>query len=119
MKGTLLTVCFMGSLLLLANAAGLWGHSSALGVRPDLAGTWDTLPDDVIDVEVKVGGEEHGARTRAEGGRVAFHDAGTLVELELDCARPELTCPHELLARELTLTNRTGDLSDDGEKFVL
>jgi hypothetical protein len=120
MKAPLLTFMCLGSLaLVLVGASERLGHTHGLGVRPDVSGTWDMLTDDVIEVEVRSSGDAYSARTRAEGGRVAFHDAGTLIELELDCARPDLLCPHELLARELVLDNRSGDLSDDGDKFVL
>jgi hypothetical protein len=119
MKTWLLTFLLMGALLIALNATGLLGHTRALGSRPSVAGTWDTLFDDVIDVSADVEGEEPQARIAAQGGRVAFHDAGAFVELEIDCSRPELICPQELLPRELQLDNRSGDLSDDGEKFVL
>ena len=119
MKASLRTISLLGLLLLVLHATGLLGHSRALGARPTMAGTWDTLFDDVVDVSAEVEGDEFEARTGTAGGRVAFHDAGALVELEVDCTRPELICPHELFPRELVLDNRSGDLSDDGEKFVL
>ncbi len=119
MKTSLLTLLLMGSLLLALNMTGLWGRSRALGVRPDVAGTWDAVFDDTIDVKAQVAGEDYQARTHASGGRVAFHDGASLVQLEVDCARPELVCPEELLPHVLTLDNRSGDLSDDGSKFVL
>jgi hypothetical protein len=95
------------------------GRSHALGVRPDLDATWDVMHDDVIDVAVRVNAETHRARITGRGGRVAFHDAGVMIELEIDCTRPELICPGELLAHELHLDNRTGDISDDGDEFAL
>jgi hypothetical protein len=94
-------------------------RSKALGLRPDLSAVWDVMHDDVIDVELRVHGDVHRARVARSGGRVVFHDAGTMLELEIDCTRPELVCPGELLARELRLDNRTGDISDDGENFAL
>jgi hypothetical protein len=119
MKTWLLSFLLLGSLLIALNVTGLLGHTRALGSRPSVAGTWDTLFDDVIDVSADVEGEQPEARIGASGGRVAFHDAGAFVELEVDCARPELICPQELLPRELVLDNRSGDLSDDGQRFVL
>jgi hypothetical protein len=119
MKTSLLTALLMGLLVAALNMTGVLGRSRALGVRPAVAGTWDAVFDDTIDVTADVEGEDHQARTGAGGGRVAFHDAGSFVQLEVDCARPELVCPQELLPRELTLDNRSGDLSDDGRKFVL
>jgi hypothetical protein len=94
-------------------------RSMALALRPDLSATWDVMHDDVIDVELRLHGDVHRTRISRSGGRVVFHDAGAMLELDIDCSRPELVCPGELLARELRLDNRTGDISDDGEKFAL
>jgi hypothetical protein len=106
-------------LFALAALAGGCDKSHALGVRPDLSATWDVMQDDVIRVQVLYEGQVHEARVPASGGTVAFQDAGTLSEIAIDCERPELTCPTELLTSELTLDNRAGDINDDGDEFVL
>jgi hypothetical protein len=94
-------------------------RSHALAVRPDMAATWDVMQDDFIDVEVQAHGDIQRARMSAAGGHVVLHDAGAMIELDIDCARPEIACPQEVLSRELRLDNRTGDVSDDGDKFLL
>ncbi len=105
----------------LLSAAQLVGctRGRAQGVRPDLAGQWDLAYDDVIDVEITLDGATHRTRVRGEGGRIAMFDAGSTLELNIDCARPELVCPNETLERELVVSNRLGDLDDDGETLVI
>jgi hypothetical protein len=93
------------------------GH--AADVRPDLSGMWDVTYDDYLDVEVRVGESSRRARLAREGGEVSLADAGALSRLEIDCARAELICPNEVWPRELELTNRIGDLDDDGTRITM
>jgi len=110
-----------GSACLALAAAQLEGctRGRAQGTRPDLAGRWDLAYDDVIDVEITLGAETHRTRVSGEGGRIALHDAGSALELMIDCTRPELVCPNETLDRDLVLTNRLGDLDEEGEMLVI
>ncbi len=95
------------------------GRSRAQGLRPDLAGVWDVAYEDVIDVEVTLGGQTYRARVPGEGGTAHLHDAGSELALHVDCSRPELVCPNEALDTELQLTNRMGAIEDDGDTLVI
>jgi len=102
--------------VLLLSACGL---GRAQTPRPDLAGNWYLAYEDVIDVEVQLRGQSRRARVARSGGKVSLHDASGSIELNIDCGRPEVLCPTEMLDTQLTLTNRMGDINDDGDALLL
>jgi hypothetical protein len=93
------------------------GRSHAAPLRPDLAGTWDVVYDDYLDVEVIDGEHVQTLRIGREGGLTRTADAGTLLRIDVACARDEVLCPQEIWGPTLALTNRVGDVDDDGEAF--
>lgn len=111
-------LCIVLGALTLFKLSGC-GRSMAQGLRPDLAGTWDLVYDDVIDVEVTLGSETYRSRVSREGGVLSWLDGGAQHALHIDCSRPELVCPNETLDSQLRLTNRLGDVDDDGERLVI
>ncbi len=87
----------------------------AAAPRPDLSGAWDVIYDDYLDAEVRMGERVQRMRLSQDGGYLVASDAHGSTVLKIDCRREELICPHEVWPGELTLTNRTGDLDDEGE----
>jgi len=113
-RGLTSTVGAVVAVISLSSSTGCT-RSLASAPRPDLSGTWDVVYDDYMDVEIRVGERVQHARIRRAGGHVLASDAQGKIALEIDCSREELICPHEVWSAELTLTNRTGDLDDEGE----
>lgn len=111
-------LCIVLGALTLFKLSGC-GRSMAQGLRPDLAGTWDLVYGDVIDVEVMLGSETYRSRVSRDGGVLSWLDGGAQHALHIDCSRPELVCPNETLDSQLRLTNRLGDVDDDGERLVI
>ncbi len=93
------------------------GHAAA--PRPDLSGVWDVAYDDFLDAELRVGHRVHRARLGPLGGRLVASVAGVAVVLGVDCTRDEVVCPNEIWPSELPLTNRMGDLDDQGEQLSI
>ena len=97
----------------------LWTAGCERGIAdalaPDFRGTWDVTYDDAIAVEVALDPESPlEGEVSEEGGQLALGDGGVLLELDIDCSRPELVCPAEVWPRELTLSGPPGRLDDDG-----
>jgi hypothetical protein len=93
--------------------------SHAAAPRPDLSGVWDVTYDDFLVAELRLGEHVHRTRLAPSGGRITASLAGVAVDVEIDCSRDELVCPSEVWPAELALTNRIGDLDDDGTRFSL
>lgn len=105
--------------IVLALAGAGCTRSYAAAPRPDLAGVWDIVYDDYVDAELRTADGVQRMRVAREGGRlVAKGPRGTIV-LAIDCAREDLICPHEVWPAELTLSNRIGDLDDEGEHLTV
>ncbi len=63
---------------------------------PDLRGEWDVTYDDVIGVEVDIGGAVYEGTISATGGTFQFTHDGQPVTLDVDCSRPWVVCPSEV-----------------------
>ena len=111
----------MAALMVVMAVIALCGctKSYAAPPRPDLSGVWDVAYDDYLDVEVQVGERVHRTRLRRDGGRCEIAQGGKLISFAVDCTRSDLLCPHEIWPTVLTLTNRIGDLDDDGERLSI
>ncbi len=83
---------------LLPFAMGARGDGCAANSRspaPDVTGTWDVTYDDVIGVEVKIGGAVYTGEVPATGGVLTIDHEGNPITFDLDCARPAVVCPSE------------------------
>jgi hypothetical protein len=77
---------------------GAKGDGCAAGstsAAPDVRGTWGVTYDDVIGVEVKIGGAIYNAELGAQGGAFTINHAGKPYTFDLACSRPEIVCPSE------------------------
>ncbi|MET0287200.1 MAG: hypothetical protein ABW352_22135 [Polyangiales bacterium] len=100
-------------LALCALAAGC-DRTAASGLSPDFAGEWDVTYDDSMRFELRMGGQVQRAELEEAGGQFALRDAGMGLEIDVDCARPELVCPSEVWPRELALTQAPGQVDAEG-----
>ena len=98
-----LTVCVLP---LLAGAQGDGCAASSRSPAPDVTGWWDVAYDDVLDIEITVGGATYTAETGLNGGRVTITHLGRPLTFDLDCARPEVLCPSEAWPRSVLAEQR-------------
>jgi hypothetical protein len=87
-----LTMCVLP---LLTGAQGDGCAASSRSPAPDVTGWWDVTYDDVLDVEITVGGAVYTAQTGPQGGSITITHEGRPLTFDLDCARPEILCPSE------------------------
>lgn len=91
---------------------GAQGDGCAAGSTspaPDVRGTWDVTYDDVIGVEVKIGGAVYTAELGAAGGSVTIDHQGKPYTFSLDCSRPEIVCPSEAWPGRVVVEQRDID----------
>ncbi len=89
------------------------GDGCAAGSRspaPDVTGDWAITYDDRIAVEVDIGGARYEEDIPAAGGTIEIVHDGRALTFELDCARPEVVCPHEAWPEEVSIEQRNTDL---------
>jgi hypothetical protein len=82
------------------------GPISSMEPAPDVNGRWAVSYDDSLEVEITIGGSTYQAELPAGGGRVQIEHAGTAIEFDLDCSRPEIVCPSEAWPAEVTAEQR-------------
>ncbi|MGE0545607.1 MAG: hypothetical protein AB7O24_19645 [Kofleriaceae bacterium] len=100
---------FLASLAVLPLAMGAQGDGCAANSTspaPDVRGTWDITYDDMIGVEVKIGGAVYNALLGTAGGAVTINHAGTPYTFDLACARPEIVCPSEAWPDQVVIEQR-------------
>jgi hypothetical protein len=73
---------------------------------PDVRGTWDVTYDNVIAVEIDVGGSTYTGTIAGSAGTVSFTHDGTPAQLALDCSVPWIRCPAEIFPASVTLEQR-------------
>jgi hypothetical protein len=103
-KLTLLGMPFLASLLMGAQGDGCAANSRS--PAPDVTGTWDVAYDDVIGVEIAIGGAVYTAEIGAQGGVVTIDHEGQPITFDLDCDRPDVMCPSEAWPTEVTAEQR-------------
>ncbi|MEZ4362874.1 MAG: hypothetical protein R3B48_21970 [Kofleriaceae bacterium] len=99
----LLLLC---SMPLLGGAKGDGCAAGSDSPAPDVRGTWDLTYDDMIGVEVKLGGAVYQAELGANGGTFTITHQGRTMPFTLDCARPEVLCPSEAWPAQAVLEQR-------------
>ncbi|MGE3545646.1 MAG: hypothetical protein AB7L28_17040, partial [Kofleriaceae bacterium] len=88
---------------------GAQGDGCAANSRspaPDVRGTWDITYDDMIGVEVKIGGAVYHAELGAGGGAVTINHAGKPYTFDLACERPDVVCPSEAWPEQVVIEQR-------------
>lgn len=92
---------------------GAQGDGCAAGSKsaaPDVRGTWGVQYDDVIGVELKIGGAVYDAQLGAAGGSFTVNHNGKPFTFNLDCARPDVVCPSEAWPDRVVIEQRNVDL---------
>jgi hypothetical protein len=88
---------------------GAKGDGCAAGstsAAPDVRGTWGITYDDVIGVEVKIGGAVYHGQLGAAGGQLTINHQGKPYTFALDCSRPEIVCPSEAWPGKVLIEQR-------------
>lgn len=76
---------------------------------PSMEGDWAITYDDVVSVEIAIGGAVYTSELGVEGGVVDVEVDGEPVSFALDCASESITCPSEVWAPLVTLEHRDPD----------
>lgn len=97
------------SLPFMMGAAGDGCAAGSDSPAPDVRGTWGIEYDDVIGVQVKIGGAVYDAELGAAGGSVTIDHDGKPYTFDLDCARAEIVCPSEAWPDRVVIEQRNVD----------
>jgi hypothetical protein len=76
---------------------------------PDVRGTWAIAYDNMIGIEVKIGGAVYNAELGAAGGSFTINHQGKPYTFDLDCARPDVVCPGEAWPNQVIVEQRDID----------
>lgn len=68
---------------------------------PDMAGNWSVTYDDMLDIEITLGGAVYNEQIGAQGGTVTIDHNGQPITFDLDCSKPEVVCPSEVWPTEV------------------
>ena len=88
---------------------GAQGDGCAAGSRsaaPDVRGTWAIDYDNLIDVEVKIGGAVYTHELGPAGGSFTITHQGRPYAFNLDCARTDVVCPGEAWPNQVVIEQR-------------
>jgi hypothetical protein len=92
---------------------GAQGDGCAAGSRspaPDVSGQWAITYDDVLDVELTIGGAVYQQQIGVQGGVITIDHNGQPLTFDLDCARPEILCPSEAWPGTVRIEQRNLDM---------
>jgi len=73
---------------------------------PDMTATWNLTYDDTMSVEIAIGGAVYTEELAAAGGEIQLTHEGTPLTFNLDCSRPEVVCPSEVLPMSVEAAQR-------------
>lgn len=99
-------IAMLAALPLTMGAKGDCGNVNSREPAPDVSGAWDITYDDVLGVEIKIGGTVYDETIGAAGGVVSITHDGNPFEFDLDCARPDVLCPSEAWPGTVTVEQR-------------
>jgi hypothetical protein len=94
------------SMPLLAGAKGDGCAANSRSAAPDTSGEWALTYDDVIDVEITIGGAVYTEQLGVQGGAFTITHNGQPLSFDLDCTRPEIVCPSEAWPEQVTIEQR-------------
>jgi len=89
----------------LTGAKGCGGEDNTVFSKspaPSMAGTWDVSYDDVLDVEITIGGSTYTEQLGAAGGVIDLTHDGHPLTFDLNCSREEVVCPSEVWPAEVS-----------------
>ena len=96
----------VAALPLMMGAQGDGCAASSTSPAPDVRGTWGITYDDMIGVEVKIGGAVYHSELGAAGGQNTINHQGKPYTFALDCGRPEIVCPSEAWPGRVVIEQR-------------
>jgi len=73
---------------------------------PDMGGDWAVSYDDVLQIEIQIGGAVYTAETDLVGGSVTIEHEGAPLTFDLDCEADGIVCPSEIWTETATLEQR-------------
>lgn len=91
---------------LLVGARGDGCAANSRTPAPDLEGSWEIVYDDMLDVEIRIGGSVYQESIGAAGGVIEIVHDGQPLSFDLDCERPEILCPSEAWPESVSITQR-------------
>ncbi len=106
LQALLLALPALPALPLIMGAQGDGCAAGSSSPAPDVRGTWSIAYDDMIGVEVKIGGATYSAELGAQGGRFTINHAGKPYTFDLDCARADVVCPSEAWPTKVVVEQR-------------
>lgn len=101
-----LSLVMLAPALMGARGEGCGGAAFSMTAAPSVAGEWDVTYDDVIGVEITIGGAVYTEEIGVEGGAFTIDHEGTPITFDLDCTRPEVVCPSETWPATAVLEQR-------------
>jgi hypothetical protein len=98
---TVMVGLVVASVPLLGGGKGCGGAVNSETPAPSVNGLWSVAYDDMVDVEITIGGSVYNEQVSAAGGMVTVTHAGTAISFDVDCSRPEVVCPSEAWPTEV------------------
>ncbi len=94
------------SLPLLGGAQGDGCAANSRSPAPDVTGEWRVDYDDILDVELTIGGTVYSETLGAGGGVITIDHEGRPLMFDLDCDRTEIVCPSEAWPTQVSIEQR-------------
>ncbi len=91
---------------LLVGARGDGCAANSRSAAPDTTGDWALTYDDMIDIEITIGGATYTEQLGVQGGAFTITHDGQPINFDLDCARPEIVCPSEAWPEQVSIEQR-------------
>ncbi len=73
---------------------------------PDMSGDWDITYDDIVSVEIELGGAAYTAELGVDGGSFTIEHEGEPLTFDLQCEREDVICPSEVWYPQVLLEQR-------------
>jgi len=92
-----------------ARGDGCGGAALSMSPAPNMEGQWDVTYDDVLGVEVTIGGAVYTQELGVAGGAFTIDHEGQPITFDLDCTRPEVVCPSEVYPASVGIEQRNAE----------
>jgi hypothetical protein len=102
----LVAAAVMLALPALLGARGDGCAANSTSPAPDVEGQWQVTYDDMLDVEIRIGGAVYNEALAVAGGVIEINHEGLDLIFDLDCARPEIVCPSEAWPTTVSVEQR-------------
>ncbi len=104
------SLCIVALAVLVPSLGGAkgCGDSPAFSrsAAPDLQGAWSVAYDDMLGVEIHIGGSVYNQTLAPGGGTVTITHAGVPITFDLDCSLAEIVCPSEAWPTTVSVVQR-------------